>query len=89
MLLRSSRSAMQTSPGNYNEAVFKGLDYLLDEARKRGIRVSAAAVAAQKPVTTAPLVAGSAKEWCTVPDKLDAHADSPKPWLRAGVAQPD
>lgn len=31
---------LQTSPGQYNEAVFKGLDYLLDEARKRGIRVS-------------------------------------------------
>ncbi len=30
----------QTSPGEYNEAVFKGLDYALDEARKRGIRVS-------------------------------------------------
>lgn len=31
---------LQTSPGEYNESVFKGLDYVLDEARKRGIRVS-------------------------------------------------
>lgn len=31
--------AMSTAPGQYNEKVFRGLDYLLDEARKRGIRV--------------------------------------------------
>lgn len=32
--------ALQTAPGVYNEAVFKGLDYALDEARKRNIRVN-------------------------------------------------
>ena len=31
--------ALATAPGVYNEAVFRGLDYLLDEARKRGVRV--------------------------------------------------
>lgn len=30
---------LMTSPGEYNEAVFRGLDYLLDECRKRGIRL--------------------------------------------------
>lgn len=32
---------MQTSPGVYNEAVFQGLDYVLDQARQRGIKVRA------------------------------------------------
>ena len=31
--------ALQTSPGVYNEAVFRGLDYVLDLARQMGIRV--------------------------------------------------
>ncbi|RMZ57555.1 hypothetical protein APUTEX25_001755 [Auxenochlorella protothecoides] len=31
--------ALETAPGQYNEAVFQGLDYLLDEARQRGIRL--------------------------------------------------
>jgi mannan endo-1,4-beta-mannosidase len=35
----TAQYALQTSPGEYNEAVFKGLDYALDEARKRGIRL--------------------------------------------------
>ncbi len=30
----------QTAPGKYNEAALRGLDYLIDEARKAGIRVS-------------------------------------------------
>lgn len=30
----------QTAPGRYNEAALRGLDYLLDEARKAGIKVS-------------------------------------------------
>lgn len=29
---------MQTSPGVYNEAIFRGLDYVLDQARQRGIK---------------------------------------------------
>lgn len=32
--------ALQTSPGVYNEAMFRGLDYALDEARQHGIKVS-------------------------------------------------
>ena len=36
----SSQFALQTSPGVYNEAIFKGLDYVLDQARQQGIRVS-------------------------------------------------
>lgn len=31
--------ALQTQPGAYNEAVFRGLDYALDEARKRNLKV--------------------------------------------------
>lgn len=30
----------QTAPGKYNEAALRGLDYLIDEARQAGIRVS-------------------------------------------------
>lgn len=29
---------MQTSPGVYNEAIFRGLDYALDQARQRGLK---------------------------------------------------
>ena len=35
----SSQFALQTSPGQYSEAMFRGLDYLLDQARQQGIRV--------------------------------------------------
>lgn len=31
--------AQASAPGVYNEAIFEGLDYVVDEARKRGIRV--------------------------------------------------
>jgi mannan endo-1,4-beta-mannosidase len=31
--------ALQTSPGVYNEGVFRGLDYALDQARQRGLKV--------------------------------------------------
>ena len=30
--------ALQISPGSYNEAVFRGLDYALDQARQRGLK---------------------------------------------------
>ena len=32
--------AMETSPGIYNENVFRGLDYALEQARLRGIKVT-------------------------------------------------
>lgn len=35
----SPEYALQPSPGQYNEAVFRGLDYVLDEARKRKLKV--------------------------------------------------
>jgi len=35
----SPKYALETSPGQYSEVAFSGLDYLLVEARKRGIRV--------------------------------------------------
>lgn len=35
----SPQYALELSPGEYSEAAFRGLDYLLNEARKRGIRV--------------------------------------------------
>jgi mannan endo-1,4-beta-mannosidase len=38
----SERYALSKQPGVYNEAMFRGLDYLLDEARKRSIRVTLA-----------------------------------------------
>jgi mannan endo-1,4-beta-mannosidase len=31
--------ALSNGPGKYNENIFRGLDYLLDEARNRGVRV--------------------------------------------------
>lgn len=31
--------SLQSSPGVYNEAVFMGLDYALEQARQRGIKV--------------------------------------------------
>ena len=34
--------ALQTSPGVYNEEIFTGLDYALDQARQHNIKVSAA-----------------------------------------------
>ena len=35
----SPQYALQDSPGEFNEAALQGLDYLVDEARKNGIRV--------------------------------------------------
>ena len=35
----SPEYALQTAPGQYNEAVFRGLDYALDQARLRGLKV--------------------------------------------------
>lgn len=32
-------NAMETSPGQYREAVLRGLDYVVDEARSRGLRL--------------------------------------------------
>lgn len=34
--------ALQSAPGVYNEAIFRGLDYALDEAGKRNIKVDSA-----------------------------------------------
>jgi mannan endo-1,4-beta-mannosidase len=31
--------ALQTGPGIYNEGIFRGLDYALDEAHKRNLKV--------------------------------------------------
>ncbi|KAL4859907.1 Mannan endo-1 [Chlorella vulgaris] len=39
LLDRAVANKFNTAPGQYNEAVFRGLDYALDEARKRGIRL--------------------------------------------------
>ena len=36
--------ATQTAPGVYNEAMLRGLDYAMDEAHKRNIKVGWAAV---------------------------------------------
>ena len=35
----SSQYALQPSPGQYNEAVFRGLDWVMDTARQAGIKV--------------------------------------------------
>ncbi len=32
--------ALQTSPGNFSEPIFKGLDYALDQARQQNLKVS-------------------------------------------------
>ena len=34
-----NRAPFQTSPGMYNENIFRGLDYALDQARQRNIKV--------------------------------------------------
>ena len=34
------RYALQTAPGQFNEAIFRGLDYALDQARRRGLKAS-------------------------------------------------
>lgn len=36
----SSNYALQTSPGNFSEAMFRGLDYALDQARQLDLKVS-------------------------------------------------
>ena len=35
----SSHYALQTSPGNFSEAIFRGLDYALDQARQQNLKV--------------------------------------------------
>ena len=36
----SSNYALQTSPGNFSETMFRGLDYALDQARQLDLKVS-------------------------------------------------
>jgi len=38
----SPEYALQPSPGQYSEAIFKGLDYALDQLRSRGLKVCTA-----------------------------------------------
>lgn len=35
----SPEYALQPNPGQYNEAIFRGLDYALDQLRSRGLKV--------------------------------------------------
>ena len=35
----SPEYALQTSPGAFSEPIFRGLDYALDQARLRGLKV--------------------------------------------------
>lgn len=37
-----NRAPFQTSPGVYNENIFRGLDYALDQARQRNIKAGCA-----------------------------------------------
>lgn len=46
--------SMQTAPGVYNEAVFRGLDYVLDEARRAGIKLILAFTTNWTPVGGLP-----------------------------------
>ena len=39
----SPEYALQPSPGQYSEAIFRGLDYALEQLRTRGLKVCAAA----------------------------------------------
>ena len=39
-----NRAPFQTSPGVYNENIFRGLDYALDQARQRNIKAGCAKV---------------------------------------------
>ena len=49
----SPEYALQPSPGRFSEPVFRGLDYALDQARRRGLKVSAMTthLPAAEPVT--------------------------------------
>ena len=38
----SPEYALQPSPGQYSEAIFRGLDYALEQLRSRGLKVCAA-----------------------------------------------
>ncbi|KAK9841349.1 hypothetical protein WJX74_004374 [Apatococcus lobatus] len=40
----SPEYALETSPGQYSETIFRGMDYMLDQARQRGIKVLLALV---------------------------------------------
>lgn len=39
----SPEYALQPAPGQYTEAIFRGLDYALEQLRSRGLKVRAAA----------------------------------------------
>ena len=45
----SPEYALQPSPGRFSEPVFRGLDYALDQARRRGLKVSATFTAHSRP----------------------------------------
>ena len=53
----SPEFALQTAPGVYNEAIFRGLDYVLDQARQQGIRVRS------QPGSLVMACAGAAEAW--------------------------
>lgn len=82
------RTILQTSPGEYNEAVFKGLDYVLDEARKRGIRVSSCTGLAGVPSAAGcvPLLSAAPLPNVGTPRHSSARLNGCSP---AAAAQPD
>ncbi|PRW59651.1 nitrilase 2 isoform A [Chlorella sorokiniana] len=59
--------AMQTAPGRYNEAALRGLDYLLDEARKAGIKLILAFTSNWTPTGGVP----EYLKWCGSTDQVD------------------
>lgn len=63
--------ALQTKPGVYSEAAFKGLDYILDEASKNNIRLILAMTSNWTPVGGLPQYL----EWAGKTDPVDFYTD--------------
>jgi mannan endo-1,4-beta-mannosidase len=75
----SPEYALQTEPGVYNEAVFRGVDFLLDEARKAGIKLVLAMTSNWTPIGGIPQYL----RWAGATDQVDFYTDPQiKDWFK-------
>ena len=63
--------ALQPKPGVYSEEVFQGVDYLLDEARKAGIKLILAFTSNWTPVGGVPQYL----KWAGATDQVDFYTN--------------
>jgi mannan endo-1,4-beta-mannosidase len=63
--------ALQTAPGEYSEAAFRGLDYVLDEARKNNIKLILAFTSNWTPTGGIP----EYLKWADKTDPVDFYTD--------------